>query len=73
MPNAQRSERSVKSDNKYCLWETIIIIIIIIIVQTDPVAHAASYTIGTGSFSGEKLPGRGVDHPPHLASRLKKE
>ena len=27
----------------------------------------------TGSFPGAKLPGRGVDHPPHLAPRLKKE
>jgi len=29
--------------------------------------------MGTGSFPGVKRPGRGVDHPPHLASRLKKE
>jgi len=29
--------------------------------------------MGTGSFSGVKRPGRGVDHPPHLAPRLKKE
>jgi hypothetical protein len=33
----------------------------------------ASYTMGTGSFSGVKRPGRGVDDPPHLAPRLKKE
>ena len=26
-----------------------------------------SYTMGTGSFPGVKRPGRGVDHPPHLA------
>jgi len=27
----------------------------------------------TGSFSWIKRPGRGVDHPPHLAPRLRKE
>ena len=32
--------------------------------QTGPVAHPASYTMGTGSFPGLKRPGRGVDHPP---------
>jgi len=42
-------------------------------VQTDPGARAASYTMGTGFFPGVKHPGRGVDHPPLLASRLKKE
>jgi len=42
-------------------------------VQTSPVAHPASYTVGTGSFLGVKRPGRGVDHPPHLAPMLKKE
>ena len=42
-------------------------------VQTDIGAHPASYTMGTGSFRGVKRPGRGVDHPPHLAPRLKKE
>jgi len=26
----------------------------------------------TGSFPGVKQPGRGVDHPPHLAPKLKK-
>jgi hypothetical protein len=34
-------------------------------VQTGPVAYPASYAIGTGSFTGVKRPGRGVDHPPH--------
>jgi hypothetical protein len=29
--------------------------------------------MGTGSSPGVKRPGRGVDHPPHLAPRLKKE
>ena len=33
-------------------------------VQTGPGAHPASYTMGTGSFSGVKRPWRGVDHPP---------
>jgi len=27
----------------------------------------------TGSFPGVKRSGRGVDHPPHLAPRLRKE
>ena len=38
-------------------------------VQTGPGAHAASYTVGTGSFLGVKRPERSVDHPPHLAPR----
>ena len=42
-------------------------------VQTGPGAHPASYTMGTGSFPGVKRPGCGVDHPPHLAPRLKEE
>jgi hypothetical protein len=29
--------------------------------------------MGTGSFPGVKRPERGVDHPPRLGSRLKKE
>ena len=41
-------------------------------VQTGPGVHPASYTVGTGSFLGVKRPGHGVDHPPHLAPRLKK-
>jgi hypothetical protein len=41
-------------------------------VQTGPGAHPASYTMGTGTFPG--ISGRGgIDHPPYLASRLKKE
>ena len=32
-------------------------------VQTDPGAHPASYTMGTGSFPGVKRPGGGVHHP----------
>ena len=35
-------------------------------------AQPAFYTMGTGSFPGVKQPRRGVDHPPHLAPRLKK-
>jgi hypothetical protein len=42
-------------------------------VQTGPGAYPASYTMGTGPFPGVKWPGRGVDHPPHLTLRLKKE
>jgi len=42
-------------------------------VHTGPGAHPASYKMCTGSFSAVKRPGRGVDHPPHLAPKLKKE
>jgi hypothetical protein len=42
-------------------------------VQTGPIAHPASYKMGTGSIPGVKRPGRDVDHPPHLEPRLKKE
>jgi len=41
--------------------------------QTGRGAHSLSYTKGTGSFPGVNRPGRGVDHPPQLALRLKKE
>ena len=40
-------------------------------VQTGPRAHPASYTTGTGSFSGVKWPGRGVDHPPPSSAEVK--
>ena len=33
-------------------------------VQTGPEVHPASCTMGTGSFSGIKRPGRGADHLP---------
>ena len=33
-------------------------------VQTDPGAHPASSTMGTGSFPGVKRPECGADHPP---------
>jgi hypothetical protein len=42
-------------------------------VQTGPEAHSASYTMGTGFFPRVKRPGRGVEHPPHLAPKLKKD
>ena len=42
-------------------------------VQTGSETHPACYTMGTGSFPGVKRPGRGNDHPPHLAPRLNKE
>ena len=42
-------------------------------VRTGPEAHPASYTTGTGSFPGVNRPKCGIDHPSHLASRLKKE
>jgi len=42
-------------------------------VRTVPLAHLASYTMGTGSFPGVQWSGRGVDHPSHLALRLEKE
>jgi hypothetical protein len=41
--------------------------------RTGPGAHPASYTMCTGSFPRVKRPGRGVDHPSHLAPRLKKD
>jgi len=42
-------------------------------IQAGPGAHPASYTMGAGSFTRVKQPGHDVDHPPHLAPRLKKE
>jgi hypothetical protein len=41
--------------------------------RTGPGAHPTYYTKGAGSFPGVKRPGRGVDHPSHLAPRLKKK
>jgi len=40
-------------------------------VQAGPAAHPASYTIGTGSFPGVKLSGRGVHHPPPSSAEVK--
>jgi hypothetical protein len=41
--------------------------------MTGPESHPTSCTMGTGSFSGVKRPVLGVDHPPHLVPRLKKD
>jgi hypothetical protein len=55
--------RNRKNENfqKYCFIYTYNIYIYIYI------------TMGTAFFPEVKRPGCGVDHPPHLASRLKKE
>ena len=42
-------------------------------VQSGTGAHPTSYTVCTVSFPGVKWSGRGVDHPPHLAPKLKEE
>ena len=42
-------------------------------VQTGPGAHQASYVMGIISLPGGKWEGRDVNHPPHVALRLKKE
>ena len=42
-------------------------------VQNGPGAHLASCTMGSGYFPGVKRPERGVNHPLHLAQRIKKE
>jgi len=42
-------------------------------VHTGPGAHPASYAMDTGSFPGVKRPEHGVDHPPLLVPKLKKE
>jgi len=40
-------------------------------VQTGPGVHPASYTVGTGSFTGIKQPVRGVDHPSSSSAEVK--
>ena len=40
-------------------------------VQTSRGAHPASYTMGTGSLSRGKGPGRGVDHTPSSSAGVK--
>ena len=40
-------------------------------VQTEPKAHPTSYAIVSGSFSGVRRPGRGVDHPPPYRAEVK--
>jgi hypothetical protein len=42
-------------------------------VQAGPGFHPAPCTMGTGLFPRVKRPGHGVNHPPHLSPRLKKE
>jgi hypothetical protein len=41
-------------------------------VNTDPGAHPASCTMGTGSFPGVKLPWRGGDHPSRSGAEVKR-
>jgi hypothetical protein len=40
-------------------------------VETGPGTHPAPYTGGTGSFSGVKRPGRGVDYLPTSIAKVK--
>ena len=41
-------------------------------IQTDPGAHSAFYTMGTGSlFPGVERAGRGVNHPPPSGAEVK--
>ena len=40
-------------------------------VQTGSEAHPASYTMGTGTFSGVKRPRRSVDHSPTSSAEIK--
>jgi hypothetical protein len=40
-------------------------------VQTVPGAYPTSYTMGTGSFSEVKRPGRGVDYPHPSSAEVK--
>jgi hypothetical protein len=40
-------------------------------VQTCPGAFLSYYTVGTGSLTGVKRPGRGVDHPPLSSDEVK--
>jgi hypothetical protein len=49
------------------------VLIYVYVCVCGPGAHPASYTMGTSSFPGVKLPGRGIGHPPYLASKLKEE
>ena len=41
--------------------------------HTGPGAHPACCTMGTGIIAEVMRPAHDVDHPPHLAPRLKKE
>jgi hypothetical protein len=42
-------------------------------IQTGFGDYLASYTVGTGSFTGFKRHGRGLDPQNHLGPKLKKE
>jgi hypothetical protein len=42
-------------------------------VQTGPVAHPASNTMGTVSFLEVKRSGRGVDHPSSSSAEVKEK
>ena len=42
-------------------------------VQTGPRDHPASYTVGTGSLSGVKGPGRDVDHQTPSCAEVKEK
>jgi hypothetical protein len=42
-------------------------------VQTGPVTHPASCTMGTGSFPGAKRPERDADHPPPHSAEFETE
>ena len=39
-------------------------------IQTEPVAHPASYTMSTRSFLGVEQPGRGTDHAPPSGAKV---
>jgi len=41
------------------------------LVQTGPGAYPSSYTMDTGSFTGVKRLGHGVDHPPPSSAEVK--
>jgi hypothetical protein len=42
-----------------------------ITVETGPGTYSAPYTVGTGSFSGVRRPGHGVDHLPTSTAKVK--
>jgi len=42
-------------------------------VQTGPGVNHISYTMDTGSFSGVKRPGRGVDRPTPSSAEVKEK
>ena len=58
----------------YSPFSTLHTAVCILLTATDAqLVVVDSYTMDTGSFPGIKRPGHGVDHPPHLAPRSKKE